>query len=761
MGAFEDFVNVELPLRISTNEDDGSGNLPVDKILITTGVGKGVVTGDAPALIESLDDLDDVDINTTAPTIGQTLIWDGVNWVPEDAASGGGSTVPFDNPTQITYDELIVLINTDAVSVGTFYEITDYQTVNDAGGGHINTGNIEHIIVQGIYSNAVSSRAYSTTHQKDIIEYDIFADGIISDVSGEWEDNESTGDDDIIITNWTSSSFDMNRNPIMDDTFYIYAEDDEGDVEYEYDGEGDDFTITDLGGGQYRFTDLTGDINFTHPDYNYMEISFRTKMVSRKGYITYRKYPDQNIEAKYDFRNCKFTRFLVDASGLSEWDSAITYNVNAAVIRNGRVYISLAGLNHNQDPASKATYWCIGLRDIATEYYSTIYSIKMGGVYLNRRNDEFVLMPTFAKRINATTYEFNIDKVTDVSIYEEGNVFVIYNDYVTLDNIILQKKTTNNTFFGQVTKFVSGINTQRFTLGKDASINDIVVSQNLNSVTMGSYSQYSVLGRISQTNFGSATYSDIKEVGNCVFSHIVRAKIGYANYYLNMYCDDLTMGGNNRNIFISHGNFITFGNSNRNIEVYSFAFSNCKFGDLNRYMRFNGGTTFETHFGTNNGRNGTWLLFNGTVRGLNVGNDCFYLGQSGPFNTTVQNVELKGNNSRLHISGQFVDCVLGIGAGSITCHNIQRTTIGNGTSQITVPVHIYDCTWAAGLNWFQYTGNGNFLKNRIYATHVDFGNSATHIMNNYYCDVVDRPDGTHRLTYIDNADNIVVDDVTN
>ena len=48
MGAFEDFVNVELPKRIATNEhlDNGTGNLLPNKYLRTTGVGILVETVD-------------------------------------------------------------------------------------------------------------------------------------------------------------------------------------------------------------------------------------------------------------------------------------------------------------------------------------------------------------------------------------------------------------------------------------------------------------------------------------------------------------------------------------------------------------------------------------------------------------------------------------------------------------------------------------------------------------------------------------------
>jgi len=45
MGAFEDFVNLELPKRISTEENGaGSGNLPAGFALRTTGIGLGVET---------------------------------------------------------------------------------------------------------------------------------------------------------------------------------------------------------------------------------------------------------------------------------------------------------------------------------------------------------------------------------------------------------------------------------------------------------------------------------------------------------------------------------------------------------------------------------------------------------------------------------------------------------------------------------------------------------------------------------------------
>lgn len=50
--------------------------------LFLTGAGSGGAT--------SIDELTDVDTSTTTPFVGQTLVWDGVNWVPGDSSEGIG-----------------------------------------------------------------------------------------------------------------------------------------------------------------------------------------------------------------------------------------------------------------------------------------------------------------------------------------------------------------------------------------------------------------------------------------------------------------------------------------------------------------------------------------------------------------------------------------------------------------------------------------------------------------------------------------------
>jgi hypothetical protein len=77
--------------------------------LFLTGAGTGGAT--------SIDELTDVDTSTTTPSVGQTLVWDGANWVPGDSTEGIGEA-PIDGNFYVRYNgqwinmiEAINLIN--------------------------------------------------------------------------------------------------------------------------------------------------------------------------------------------------------------------------------------------------------------------------------------------------------------------------------------------------------------------------------------------------------------------------------------------------------------------------------------------------------------------------------------------------------------------------------------------------------------------------------------------------------------------------
>ena len=719
MGAFEDFVNVELPKRISTQENGaGSGNLPVGKALVTTGIGLEVITQDFP------------------------------------------SSIPFQNTVEILHADLLTLIANDQVSIGTFYEITDFQTVNKAGLGLISTGPIEHLIVQGLTSNTTSINVYSRVYPTDIIQYDINDIAIMTYISGEYEDNGSTGGDDFEITNWHTSYFDTTKEPLMDDDFYIYAEDDAGgEFDVDSSSEGDDFTVTDNGDGTWRITDLTGDIDFVNPDYNYMELSWNTPGASRPGKITYRKNPEKNIEAVFDWRECKYARAKLDVSEVPAWDSGTSYNVQTLVLVGSDLYISLDSDNVGHNPSSDDHYWVRALRNVDTELYCTD-RIQFGYRSLNKLDGTETLLPVFCRQSGAS-YSFNIDNVENVSLRSKNIVFVAENAWIICDDLDFATDCTNNTFFGSIrsANFAKGSNYN--VVGKSGSIFSCRVNVKMLYCVFGAYCQYNTFGDVNGVVFGPVTYSEFHNVRNSLFSRIVRGYFGYANQNLYMRAEDISMGSNNRYIFIANGFHLRLGDSNQRLRMLCNANSNNVFGDLNRYMKFSGSTLFGCSFGTNNGRSGTWLEFLSVVRGVTVGNDCFYQGNSGPFQT-VQNSVFAGNNARMQMTGQVIDTNFGIGAAGIKCRNIARTTIGNGTSAIEVTNHIYDSYFAPGLNWFKYTGagTGNFLKNRVHATHIDFTSGATHVKGNYPCEITEREDGTKRLVYTDNTDTVVAVDPT-
>ena len=69
---------------------------------------------------QSIDVLSDVDTTTTAPTSGQVLTWDGSQWEPQDAASGGGAVDSVNGQTGV------VVIDMD--------DVNDVQATSPTGG---------------------------------------------------------------------------------------------------------------------------------------------------------------------------------------------------------------------------------------------------------------------------------------------------------------------------------------------------------------------------------------------------------------------------------------------------------------------------------------------------------------------------------------------------------------------------------------------------------------------------------------------------
>lgn len=64
----------------------------IKEALAEARIDAGQLVGELPppmAGAQTIDELSDVDTSTIAPAIGETLVWDGSNWVPGE---GGGGT---------------------------------------------------------------------------------------------------------------------------------------------------------------------------------------------------------------------------------------------------------------------------------------------------------------------------------------------------------------------------------------------------------------------------------------------------------------------------------------------------------------------------------------------------------------------------------------------------------------------------------------------------------------------------------------------
>lgn len=91
----------------------------------------------------------------------------GLFWVKRFGISSGGLT-------NITYNNLAVAVAGNTLVAGTWYKITDYQTVHTIPQSTAtNTGAVEPLIIQALTTNNLAPIAYSETYPQDIIYYNI------------------------------------------------------------------------------------------------------------------------------------------------------------------------------------------------------------------------------------------------------------------------------------------------------------------------------------------------------------------------------------------------------------------------------------------------------------------------------------------------------------------------------------------------------------------------------------------------------------
>ena len=82
--------------------------------------------------------------------------------------TGGGA------PINVTYDELVVLVNTSGLTAEQKYLMTDFQTTHYIGyGSETTSGEIEPLILTAMSTSNLYAEAYSPLYPQDIIYYSI------------------------------------------------------------------------------------------------------------------------------------------------------------------------------------------------------------------------------------------------------------------------------------------------------------------------------------------------------------------------------------------------------------------------------------------------------------------------------------------------------------------------------------------------------------------------------------------------------------
>ncbi len=666
------------------------------------------------------------------------------NWV-EVQASGGGS--PFLNFENITFAALQTKIQNAEIEVGKYYRITDYYSLNSAGFGEYYQSPIEPIIVQGLTANQVSLQSYSDTHKNDVILYDITDNQINDSVNLEYDTGDNNGTINVLST--TTDTVVVDQEPILNDNFYFYAEDnDGGEIEYEFNGLGSDFTVTDNGNSSWTITDLTGDINFAQPDYSYIEGEWDL-IINFPGKIIYREDPQKKIVCYFDFRNHKYYRAKADLGSVSTYDSGTTYSVRKIVKYNGTLYASKNNDNHGHTPTDQ-NFWHRILGNVADYYLfaeNGFYNAG-GNINISQQQSDRALVPVFAKQ-NGSTFVYDDSRVKNTKLIRPDTIFINFNDAPVVENC--EFNTEKFTVYASIT-FSKISNGSNCTFTGPASYVDFGY---ISSLFVAMYLQNSSINNASSTMFVGCASMTIDKISNSLLK-VQRVVIGNNNRQMALSGSDMTFGNNNSDISMRNGNFISFGNSNQRIEFYMHPLANVKFGDQNKYLKFTGNNVSAVEFKDRCGKYGHWHNFTSNLIASYIGTSCFWNGQS----TVIQltNVTLQGNNERVKIP-RISNSVFGWGASDITSSSVDNCVFGARCFHINFNnTKMYGCVFdpaVQNLSMGTSDLNKKFTRNQVHASNTDYGSSATHIFKNYTCEIINlEASGVNlpvKLMYYDNT----------
>jgi len=682
-----------------------------------------------------------LDINPVGDTTLET------NWV--DLVNFYGIT-PYNPYNSKTYAELKILKDSSLLSNGSFYAISDFRTIHNAGYDILNTGNLENIVIQANSTSSFSQNSYSLDNS-DLIKYDFDDITILSELNnGNYQDGIDNGYP-ITISNVTPQTFDINKNLSIDSNLYIDLEDSSIYIGLSYADLGTLFTITDLGGGMYRYNILAA-IDLTDPSYNYINISAKSILGLRNGNIINRIEITKNIETSFDFRGCKFARKKIDNTYYTVWDSGTTYGLNEYVIYNNSLFKSNVNNNLNKDPN---TYFWTEVQNEVANGYAIYYS---GEIQLLSGSEK--LFPTFFDYDLATeTAVFSLDNFSNIKI-ESSNVLIGAYGGTTIDNLEIGNESSGSTFLCSIKRAkINGENNRTAYL---SSIVDLQTS-GIVSYTYLKTINNSVINSTTNSFFISAINSNFGGgSSNGRFGNIVNSTIGNSYLYINLgSMSGVVIGSSANSSFILNAQDCKIGDRMNNVISRINNFRDNIIGNKWYYwdiaetaIDFYGNT-----FGGNIGRSGTFFMQIGRWRNNILGSNIF--------NTGVSNIPIaydsyigNGCYGLTILNGCMRNRLEGLDYNMTFSNAMYDTVIGQYNSNHNFTGRVDDCNFSQNLTGHVCASANTFRNNTIRSgsPNYDYGLTATHIHNTYPCEIMKNSNltTTLTLTYIDDTNNIQI-----
>jgi hypothetical protein len=662
------------------------------------------------------------------------------------------------NNEDILYEDLINLINTSSLIPGKSYRITDYQTIYYILDGsdlyidstsmepEIGLGQIEPLVVTALSINTLNIEAKSETYPQDIIYYDWNPDNWLKDLCFAAEDEvillgfkgviyfrHDTKNDNSLGYDFRNVKF---RRWALDDAplgwdMYVYA------------------GLTSISDGVSDPEDYVDVFTFNCPD---GESQYDLEVFSNH-FKLFKDNADYSYLTRSILQNNVFN--LISSYGWTQ----VTNNSFDQICCNNSFY----GLNVFNNCGFSFCYNTVG-DNFQHNTIGDVFYENTIGVYFH-----YNIIGTYFQNNKVGDF-FPYNKVGDN--FQNNTIGDEFQENTI--EIYFQENTIGDDFQHNTT----GIFFQYNSIGDDFQYNTIgvnfadnVIEHYFKENTIGTYFQTNTVGGNFQTNeIGTYFYSNIigddfqtntvgeifnsNEIGNNFQYNTIG--MNFADNVIGDYFKENTIGNNftdnefgyrctNNNIFSGYENIIgnyfvgnvldifVFNTINHNYSQNSiYRFINNIVGDHFESNRIHSCTTNE--FGINFIDNAVDWEMNGNI----FGDNCLYnkMGTSF-FGNTI------GNEFTLNtIENEFTNNTIG--------NYFTKNTIKNSVSYIITS----DSTSVAEAFQLNTIQDGVHGSN---GSELDF-TSATHVYGEYNCELFKRQDGSIRLKFYNNNDEIVITD---